>query len=226
LRVRMSDGIPLESFTLMHGVGLKSSGQAIPASASSSALAPFSPTPDCSLSCCSWSCEGLRGPPSPWPKVGGSSVVSSIQRRTVCTRMGKGICHLSLGEGRGDTYAARTAVAVVGCDGVSNAITLVVGRWVVSGVRKKPKSGARVEEVVRKGKPRRRQLVTEASQRRKLGEADSREREERRALTHCDEWSSRCGGRLRVRVRELRASKQCSAGRQAVSVSGVGQGWD
>lgn len=27
---------------------------------------------------------------------------------------------------------------------------------------------------------------------------------------HCDEWSSRCSGRLRVRVRELRASKQAS----------------
>lgn len=35
-----------------------------------------------------------------------------------------------LGErGEGNTYAARSAVAVVGCDGVSDAITLVVGRW-------------------------------------------------------------------------------------------------
>lgn len=99
LHVRMSDGIPPESFTLMHGVGLMSSGQVIAVSLSSSALAPFSPTSDCSLLCCSWSCEGLQGPPSPWPKVGASSVVSSIQRRTVCTRMG----HMSLvtwGEGR------------------------------------------------------------------------------------------------------------------------------
>ena len=81
-------------------------------------------------------------------------MVSSNQRRTVHTRMGKGMSLVTWGGERGDTYAARTAVAVVGCDGVSDAITLVVRRWVVSGVRKKPKSGARVEEVVREGKPR------------------------------------------------------------------------
>ena len=50
--------------------------------------------------------------------------------------------------------------------------------------------------MVREGKPRQHQLVTEASHRRKLGEADRSEREGGRALTHCDEWSSRCGGRL------------------------------
>ena len=42
---------------------------------------------------------------------------------------GWGMSLVTGGEGRGDTYAARTAVAVVGCYGVSDAITLVVGRW-------------------------------------------------------------------------------------------------
>jgi hypothetical protein len=126
VQVHTSDGRPLESFTWIHGVCLRSRGQFVPVS-SSSALAPFSPTPDCSLPYCAWSCEDTQGPPSPWPKVGRSSVKSSIQRRTLCTRMGWGMSLVT--GGRGDTYAARTAVAVVGYDGVSDAITLVVGRW-------------------------------------------------------------------------------------------------
>ena len=100
LHVRMPDGIPPKSFTLMYGMDLMSSGQVVPVSSSSSALAPFSPTSDCSLSCCSWSCEALQGPPSRWPKVGASSMVSSIQRRTVCTRMGWGMSLVTGGEGR------------------------------------------------------------------------------------------------------------------------------
>jgi len=123
LRTRVSDGIPLEYFTLMNGVGLPWSGQVILVS-SSSALAPFSPTPDCSLHVVhglarNFEVLRVRGRRSARP------VLCPVSRGALFVR-GWGMS-LSLG-GRGDTYAARPAVAVVGCDGVSDAITLVVGR--------------------------------------------------------------------------------------------------
>jgi hypothetical protein len=60
-----------------------------------------------------------------WPA---GPVLCPVSRGALFVRGWGGACHLSLG-GRGDTYAARTAVVVVGYDGVSVAITLVVGRW-------------------------------------------------------------------------------------------------